>query len=73
MADVVQAVGAVLSLKWIQSGKVEVGTFCTVQGEHIGISFDVAIATFTFTGIIKIFGATGVAFSTLVTPLSWGI
>lgn len=54
IADIVQAIGAVLSLKWIKSGKVEVGPFCTSQG------------------VIKIFGASGVALSTMASPFFWG-
>jgi len=46
-ADILQAIGAVLSLKWVIAGKVEVGHFCVAQG------------------VLKIFGATGVALSTL--------
>jgi len=34
IADMVQAIGAVLSLKWAHAGKVEVGTFCTAQGRQ---------------------------------------
>jgi len=47
LADIVQAIGAILSLKWLQTGKVETGAFCNAQG------------------IVKIFGATGVALSTI--------
>ena len=35
VADVVQAVGAVMNLKWVQAGKVEVGPYCTAQGQHL--------------------------------------
>jgi len=47
IGDILQAIGIVLSLKWVHDGKVEIGSFCNAQG------------------IIKIFGATGVALSTL--------
>jgi len=47
LGDVCQAIGIVLSLKYVRDGKVEIGSYCDTQG------------------IFKIFGATGVAFSTL--------
>jgi hypothetical protein len=31
--DLVQAVGALLQIRWIDAGKVQVGSFCTVQGD----------------------------------------
>lgn len=51
-ADFVQAVGGLLSLRWIQSGIVKVGAFCDAQG------------------ILKVFGETGVALSTLLIAVS---
>jgi hypothetical protein len=32
VADAIQGIGMVLSIKWVQDGKVEVGNFCTAQG-----------------------------------------
>jgi len=32
LADVIQAIGMILNLRWITLGKVELGTFCTAQG-----------------------------------------
>lgn len=57
----------IMSLKWVLDGKVEVGCFCTAQGEipHLG-----PWLTLTLSGLIKMFGATGVALSTLVSPLA---
>ena len=31
-ADFIQAVGAVMDIRWANKGLVEVGTFCTAQG-----------------------------------------
>jgi len=31
-ADIVQAIGMVLNLKWVIEGKVEIGVFCNAQG-----------------------------------------
>jgi hypothetical protein len=31
-ADLVQALGAVMDVKWVNDGKVEIGNFCTAQG-----------------------------------------
>ena len=33
-ADIVQALGMILNLKWIVEGKVEIGGFCNAQGEY---------------------------------------
>lgn len=32
VADLIQAIGAVMDVHWVHSGKVEVGGFCTAQG-----------------------------------------
>jgi len=32
LADVLQAIGGILSVKWIYDGKVVVGSFCNAQG-----------------------------------------
>lgn len=32
VADLIQAIGAVMDVRWVHSGKVEVGAFCTAQG-----------------------------------------
>jgi len=38
-ADLVQAVGGVLSLKWIRDGIVQVGMICDAQGQHFSARF----------------------------------
>jgi len=55
-ADVLQAIGAVMSIKWIQDGKVEVGEFCNAQGivqqlGETGVAMTtLMIAVYTFLG-----------------------
>jgi len=56
-ADVLQAIGAVMSIKWIQDGKVEVGGFCRAQGivqqlGETGVAMTtLVIAVYTFLGV----------------------
>jgi hypothetical protein len=56
-ADVLQAIGAVMSIKWIQDGKVEVGGFCSAQGivqqlGETGVAMTtLMIAAYTFLGV----------------------
>jgi hypothetical protein len=40
VADLVQAIGAVMDVRWVHSGRVEAGAFCTAQGvvQQIGES-----------------------------------
>jgi hypothetical protein len=37
-ADVLQAIGSVMSIKWVHEGKVEVGKFCNAQGQ-LGLTY----------------------------------
>lgn len=56
-ADVLQAIGAVMSIKWIHEGKVHVGEFCNSQGivqqlGETGVAMTtLLIAVYTFLGI----------------------
>ncbi|KAF8971116.1 hypothetical protein BDZ97DRAFT_2054852 [Flammula alnicola] len=56
-ADVLQAIGAVMDIRWIQQGKVEVGRFCNAQGViqqlgETGVAMTtLMIGVFTFLGI----------------------
>jgi len=56
-ADVLQAIGAVMSIKWIHDGKVEVGGFCSAQGivqqfGETGVAMTtLMIAVYTFLGV----------------------
>ncbi|KAJ6521955.1 hypothetical protein DFH09DRAFT_212956 [Mycena vulgaris] len=77
VADLLQALGAVVDVRWVHSGKVEVGSFCTAQGviQQLGET-SVAITTlmitlFTFAGVWfrKGLGATGLA--TTLVALAW--
>ena len=38
-ADILQAIGAVMDIKWIHDGKVEVGSFCNAQGGSCSVCF----------------------------------
>jgi len=57
LADTIHGIGTVMSLKWVQAGKVETGNFCTAQGIIIsvgsaGVAFSsLAIAVYTFLGV----------------------
>ncbi|TFK44243.1 hypothetical protein BDQ12DRAFT_7840 [Crucibulum laeve] len=56
-ADIIQAIGAVMDIKWINDGKVEIGGFCTAQGvvQQLGETSvaitTLVIAIYTFIGI----------------------
>jgi len=56
-ADFVQAVGAVMDIKWINDGKVEIGNFCTAQGViqqlgETGVAITTLLITiYTFIGV----------------------
>ncbi|KAJ7105417.1 hypothetical protein C8R43DRAFT_1046810 [Mycena crocata] len=77
VADLIQAVGAVMDVHWVHDGKVAVGAFCTAQGvvQQLGET-SVAITTlmitlFTFAGVWfrKGLGATSLA--TGLVGLAW--
>jgi len=56
-ADVLQSIGAVMDIKWINDGKVEVGGFCNAQGivKQLGETSvamtTLVIAVYTFVGV----------------------
>jgi len=56
-ADLLQAIGAVTYLKWVGSGHLEVGEFCSAQGilkqsGEVGVALStLAIALYTFIGV----------------------
>ncbi|KAJ7451761.1 hypothetical protein B0H11DRAFT_2075009 [Mycena galericulata] len=77
VADLIQAIGAVMDLHWVHSGRVDIGAFCTAQGvvQQLGET-SVAITTlmitlFTFVGVWfrKGLGATFTA--TILIALVW--
>jgi len=49
-ADVIQAIGGVMGIKWVVDGKVQVGSYCTAQGvvQNVGET-TVALTTLTIT------------------------
>ncbi|KAF5385891.1 hypothetical protein D9615_002585 [Tricholomella constricta] len=57
IADFIQALGAVMDIKWIHEGKVEIGNFCTAQGViqqlgETGVAITtLLIAIYTFIGV----------------------
>ena len=64
-ADFVQALGAVMDIRWINTGVVVTGTYCTAQGItllHLFIQFPES----TSSGSIQQLGETSVAMITLV-------
>lgn len=65
IADLIQAVGTVLDIKWINEGKVHIGSFCTAQGmPHVHASADWHSSWRL--GVIQQLGETPVAMNTLV-------
>lgn len=77
VADLIQAVGAVMDVRWVHSGKVEVGAFCTAQGvvQQLGET-SVAITTlmitlFTFAGIWFRKGLESTYLATFLMALAW--
>ncbi|KDR75017.1 hypothetical protein GALMADRAFT_69346 [Galerina marginata CBS 339.88] len=56
-ADALQALGAVMDIKWVQEGKVEAGGFCNAQGivqqlGETGVAMTtLTIAVYTFLGV----------------------
>jgi hypothetical protein len=67
-ADLLQAIGAVTYLKWVGSGHLEVGEFCSAQGDFLFASPPrwCKKPHLTTLGILKQSGEVGVALSTLV-------
>ncbi|KAF9024559.1 hypothetical protein BDZ89DRAFT_1068957 [Hymenopellis radicata] len=81
-ADFLQALGAVLDIKWINKGVVEVGSFCTAQGViqqlgETGVAITtLAIAVYTFVLIRwnlpdKVKHGHGIFVSLLVVTVIW--
>jgi hypothetical protein len=64
-----QAIGGVLNFKWLQDGKVEGGSFCDAQGESTSGYYSESRYDPHRTGILKIYGAVGVALNTIVSVL----
>ncbi|KDR75047.1 hypothetical protein GALMADRAFT_69340 [Galerina marginata CBS 339.88] len=76
-ADVLQAIGAVMDVKWIQDGKVESGNFCNAQGiiqqlGETGVAMTtLAIAVYTFLGIWMGKGIKSIWITRAVVSLGW--
>ncbi|KAJ7736846.1 hypothetical protein B0H16DRAFT_109938 [Mycena metata] len=75
VADLFQAVGAVVDIKWARSGVVTVGSFCTAEGvvaqlgETSAAITTLLIALFTFAGVWFRAGSTSLA--TVLVALVW--
>ncbi|PBK73567.1 hypothetical protein ARMSODRAFT_952659 [Armillaria solidipes] len=76
-ADLIQALGAVLDIKWINEGKVETGPFCTAQGiiqqlGETGVAITtLIIALYTFIVVRWRKGVDAIIISKLVTLTVW--
>ncbi|KDR83140.1 hypothetical protein GALMADRAFT_238972, partial [Galerina marginata CBS 339.88] len=76
-ADVLQAIGAVMDVKWIQDGKVESGNFCNAQGiiqqlGEMGMAMTtLATAVYTFLGIWMGKGIKSIWTTRAVVSLGW--
>ena len=70
LADSVQAVGALMNVRWVHSGVVEIGTFCTIQGLAFCFSYHQHVDRFSI-GAVKQTGDTSVAISTMVSWVSF--
>jgi hypothetical protein len=67
IANTLQAIGGALNFHWINIGKVEVGSFCNVQGGYSQCIHQILVLfTDLLTGIIQTVGDTGFALSTIV-------
>ncbi|PPQ83623.1 hypothetical protein CVT25_006308 [Psilocybe cyanescens] len=76
-ADVLQAIGAVMDVKWVHDGRVQIGHFCNAQGivQQLGET-GVAIATltiaaYTFIGIWLGKGVRSMRITTIVVSITW--
>ncbi|KAK0476750.1 hypothetical protein IW261DRAFT_1566827 [Armillaria novae-zelandiae] len=76
-ADFIQALGAVLDIKWINEGKVETGPFCTAQGiiqqlGETGVAITtLIIALYTFIVVRWRKGMDAIIISKLVIVIAW--
>ena len=68
IADLLQAIGSVMDLKWVGSGHLEVGEFCSAQGDFLFASLPgwCKRPHHTTLGIVKQLGEVGAALSILV-------
>ncbi|KAK0195075.1 hypothetical protein F5146DRAFT_1109451 [Armillaria mellea] len=76
-ADLIQALGAVLDIKWINEGKVETGSFCTAQGiiqqlGETGVAITtLIIALYTFIVVRWRKGVNAILISKFVILTAW--
>ncbi|KAF8893529.1 hypothetical protein BD779DRAFT_1506741 [Infundibulicybe gibba] len=76
-ADFIQAVGAVMDVKWINDGKVQIGGYCTAQGVvqqfgETGVAMStLVIAIYTFVGIWWRRGMGAVLGAKIIMVLVW--
>jgi hypothetical protein len=76
IADFIQALGAVVNVKWVNEGKVFIGPYCTAQGLPQPLrNVQYAFLWLATLGVIQQLGETVVAITTLVrrfsTPVGW--
>lgn len=66
MFDLIQALGSVLDMKWVNEGKVYTGPYCTAQGTKTSSHAETLVLTSDDLGVIQELGECGVAISTTV-------
>ena len=66
VADALQAIGAVMDIKWVGTGQVKAGEFCSAQGEFLFAFLPEQAHLMVISGIIQQLGEVSVAITTLV-------
>ena len=66
VADALQAIGAVMDIKWVGTGQVKAGQFCSAQGEFLFAFLPEQAHLIVTSGIIQQLGEVSVAITTLV-------
>jgi len=66
IADALQAIGAVMNIKWVGTGQVKSGRFCSAQGEFLFAFQPEQAHLIVASGIISQLGEVNVAITTLV-------
>ena len=69
-ADALQAIGAVMNIKWVGTGQVKAGQFCSAQGEFLFAFLPERAHRIVASGIISQLGEVNVAITTLVSCLT---
>ena len=70
VADALQAIGAVMDVRWVGAGQVNAGQFCSAQGEFLFAFRPEQAHLIVASGIISQLGEVNVAITTLVSCLT---